>query len=79
MPNHSKVFPPGSLALCLGAVVDMVLPLNAVNLIADKLYLPSISTREAVYMYLTYLCKKWDKILILAWISANRSFRNRAL
>ena len=54
--NHPKVFPPGSLALCLGAVVGMDLPPNAVNLIADNLHLPSISTREAVYMYLTYLC-----------------------
>ena len=30
----------------------MDLPPNAVNLSADKLYLPSITTREAVYMYL---------------------------
>ena len=42
---------------CLqGAVAGMDVPPNAVNLFADKLYLPSINTREAVYMSLTYLC-----------------------
>ena len=44
------------MALCLGAVASMDLAPNAVNVFADKLYLPSINTREAVYMSLTYLC-----------------------
>ena len=56
MSNRWKVFPTGSLALCLDDVAGMDLPPNAVNLFAYKLYLPSINTREAVYMYLTYLC-----------------------
>ena len=61
--NRSKVFPPGSLAWSLqGAVAGMDVPPNAVNLFADKLYLPSINTREAVYMYLICIGRKIQKV-----------------
>ena len=49
-------FPLSSQYERLGAVAGMDLAPNVVNVFADKLYLPSINTREAVYMNLTYLC-----------------------
>ena len=62
MSNRSKFFPLGSLAWCLGAVAGMYLPPNAVNLFADKLYLPSITTREAVYMSLICIGREIQKV-----------------
>ena len=61
MSNRSKVFPTGSLALCLDDVAGMDLPPNAVNLFADNLYLPSINTREAVYMSLICIGREIQK------------------
>ena len=62
MSNRSIFFPPGSLAWCLGAVAGMNLPPNAVNLFADKLYLLSFSTREAVYMSLICIGREIQKV-----------------
>ena len=40
----------------------MDVPPNAVNLFADKLYLPSINTREAVYMSLICIGREIQKV-----------------